>query len=125
LPQLDQAYSALLNDLRDRRMLDSTIVLWLGDFGRTPRVNSSAGRDHWAGSTVFCVGGGGFKTGEIVGQSNDYAEQPATDPIRIEDLTATIYTRFGISLDKRHHTPDGRPIQIHEGGRYLSELIKS
>jgi hypothetical protein len=123
LPVLDRAYAALLADLSARGLLDRTIVVWLGDFGRTPKVNPSAGRDHWAGSTVFCVGGGGIRTGEIVGRSSEFAEQPATDMIRVEDIAATIYTLLGIRLDKEFYTPDGRPMVVHRDGRVLSELL--
>lgn len=123
LPTLDAAYATLLSDLSERGMLDSTIVLWLGDFGRTPRVNPSAGRDHWAGSTVFTIGGGGIKTGQLIGQSNEYAEQPTTDPIRVEDIAATLYSHYGIPLDRHYVTPDGRPVSINDGGRVLTELL--
>lgn len=123
LPVLDQAYSALISDLAARGLLETTIVFWVGDFGRTPKVNPSAGRDHWAGSTVFCIGGGGFRAGEIVGQSSEFAEQPVTEMIRVEDIAATLYTLLGIRLDKEYHTPDGRPIVVHRDGRVLSELL--
>lgn len=123
LPVMDQAYAALLRDLSSQGMLDSTLVVWLGDFGRTPKVNPSAGRDHWAGSTVFCLGGGGIKVGEVIGRSNEFAEQPATDPIQVEDIAATLYHLLGIPTDKHYTTPDGRPIRVHEGGRVLRELL--
>src|SRR5205807_885205 len=76
LPTLDGGYAALLNDLKERGMLDSTLVVWMGEFGRTPKVNSSAGRDHWSQSMVVCLGGGGVKTGMTVGTSNERAEMP-------------------------------------------------
>jgi hypothetical protein len=125
LPTLDKGYGSLLADLAERGMLENTTVLWLGDFGRTPKVNSSAGRDHWAGSTVFCIGGGGFKTGLVVGESNEYAEQPASDPIQIEDLAVTMYTQLGVPMDQHYRTPDGRPIPVTAGGKLLSHLINS
>jgi len=123
LPVLDGAYAALIGDLHQRGMLDSTLVIWLGDFGRTPKVNSSAGRDHWAGSTVFCLGGGGVKTGMVVGQSNEYAEQPASDPIQVEDIALTVFTLLGVPLDKHYHTPDGRPLPVAAGGKLLTEML--
>jgi uncharacterized protein (DUF1501 family) len=113
----------LLSDLHGRGLLDSTIVVWNSDFGRTPKINSAAGRDHWAGSTVFGIGGGGIKTGEVVGKSDRYAEQPTTKMIQAEDLTATIYDRLGIKLDHHYTAPDGRPFPINPGGRVLDELI--
>jgi uncharacterized protein (DUF1501 family) len=123
LPVLDGAYAALLGDLQQRGMLESTLVIWLGDFGRTPKVNSSAGRDHWAGSTVFCLGGGGVKTGMVVGQSNEYAEQPASDPIQVEDIALTVFTLLGVPLDKHYHAPDGRPLPVAAGGKLLTEML--
>ena len=74
LPRLDQGYAALLQDLHDRGMLDNTLVVWFGDFGRTPKINPSAGRDHWATAGVACMGGGGVKTGEVVGATNALGE---------------------------------------------------
>lgn len=124
LPPLDQGYAALIRDLADRGMLENTSVLWMGDFGRTPKVNPAAGRDHWAGSTVFCVGGGGFKTGAVIGQSSDYAEQPVSDPIEVEDLAATMFSNLGIDLERHYTTPDGRPIRIVSHGRVL-DVLKS
>jgi uncharacterized protein (DUF1501 family) len=123
LPVLDAAYASLIEDLSKRGMLDDTLVIWLGDFGRTPKVNSSAGRDHWAGSTVFCLGGGGVKTGMVVGQSNEYAEQPASDPIQVEDIALTVFTLLGVPLDKHYHTPDGRPLPVAAGGKLLTEML--
>ena len=123
LPKLDPAYSTLLCDLKERGMLDNTLVLWLGDFGRTPKINSAAGRDHWAGSTVFCLGGGGIKTGEVIGASDKEAAQPVGTPIQVEDIAATLYKLLGIPLDRHYTAPDGRPFRINLGGRVLDELI--
>ena len=89
----------------------------------TAIVNPAAGRDHWAGSTVFCLGGGGIATGRVVGKSSEFAEQPVTEPVRVEDIAATLYTLMGIPLDKHYITPDGRPIVVNHEGRVLSELL--
>ncbi len=123
LPRLDAGYATLLADLHDRGLLDETIVFWMGDFGRTPKINSAAGRDHWAGSTVFGIGGGGIKMGEVVGKSDRYAEQPATRMVQVEDLVATIYSRLGITLDHHYVAPDGRPFPVNPGGRVLEEML--
>ncbi|MCX7418603.1 MAG: DUF1501 domain-containing protein [Planctomycetia bacterium] len=123
LPPTDMGYSALLDDLDRLGMLDNTVVFWLGDFGRTPKINSAAGRDHWVGSTVFCIGGGGFKTGQVIGASNQYAEQPVGKSIEIEDIAATLYSVLGIPLDKHFQSPDGRPFKVNPGGRVLNELL--
>ncbi len=124
LPPLDAGYSALLDDLDRLGMLEKTIVLWLGDFGRTPKINSAAGRDHWVGSMSFCVGGGGFKTGEVVGASDQYAENPVGRAIEVEDIAATMYSQLGFNLEKHYSSPDGRPFKVSpERGRILSELL--
>lgn len=126
LPQLDTGYSALLDDLDQLGMLDNTIVFWLSDFGRTPKINSAAGRDHWAGSMVFTIGGGGFKRGEVIGASDQYAEQPVGRAIEVEDIASTIYQQFGFDLEKVYTSPDGRPFKTGPGsGRVLHELLAS
>ncbi len=123
LPRLDQGYAALLKDLHARGMLDKTLVVWMGDFGRTPKVNPSAGRDHWGQSTAVCMGGGGIKRGVIVGSSNEYAEAPKDAPIFVPDVAATIYHALGIDLESYNTTPDGRPIQVNNSGRLIGELV--
>jgi hypothetical protein len=123
LPRLDTAYSALLQDLSDRGMLESTLVLMLSDFGRTPKVNPSAGRDHWSTAGIALLAGGGIKPAIAVGQTNALAEQPTEAPYYTEDLAATIYHSLGIPLDTTHHTPDGRPVQVNYDGRLIRELL--
>lgn len=123
LPIIDQSWSALLEDLQTRGMLEKTMVIWLGDFGRTPKINSAAGRDHWAGSTVFCMGGGGMKVGSVIGKSDANAEQPTTPPIQIEDIAATLYTILGIPVDKHYVAPDGRPFRINLNGKVVNEIL--
>ena len=123
LPRLDAAVSGLLQDLSDRGMLDSTLVVVLSDFGRTPKINPSAGRDHWSTAGVALLAGGGLRPGIAVGQTNALAEQPTEAPYYTEDLAATIYHRLGIPLDTTHHTPDGRPIQVNYDGRVIRELV--
>jgi hypothetical protein len=123
LPQVDGGYSALLKDLHQRGMLDTTLVIWMGEFGRTPVINASAGRDHWAGSTVVCMGGGGIKTGMAVGSSNERAEQPKDRPIRVEDVAATIYHALGIDTEKEYISPEERPIKINYDGTVVPEIV--
>lgn len=125
LPSLDNAYATLLEDLAERGLLDDTLVVWLGDFGRTPKINSAAGRDHWVGSTVFCIGGGGVRTGLAVGRSDANAEQPATDRVQVEDIAATLYYLLGIDTEKHYTAPDGRPFRILAQGRVLTEILDS
>jgi Protein of unknown function (DUF1501) len=122
LPRLDGAVSSLLQDLADRGRLDSTMVVVLSDFGRTPKVNPSAGRDHWSTAGIALLAGGGIRSGLAVGQTDALGEQPTEAPYYTEDVAATIYDRLGISLDTIHHTPDGRPIQVNYDGRVIREL---
>ena len=112
LPHLDSAMAALLRDLEDRGMLDTTFVLFTGEFGRTPRVNRFAGRDHWGPSSAIAVAGGGVQGGRVIGASNARAERPATSPIGPEDLAATIYHSLGIDPQSEFLSPEGRPLPI-------------
>lgn len=123
LPVLDQAYAMLLQDLHDRGMLDSTLVVWFGDFGRTPKVNPSAGRDHWASSGVACMGGGGIKTGQVVGATSPMGEVVVDSPASPQDLAATIYHALGIPLDTWYKAQDGRPIELLPDGRPIRQLL--
>lgn len=123
LPPLDGGYSALLNDLKQRGLLDTTLVVWMGEFGRTPRINSSAGRDHWPGAISVCMGGGGVKTGMVVGSSNAIGEYPKDRPIRVEDVAATIYQVMGVNNEKEFMTPQERPVKINYDGTPIPELL--
>jgi hypothetical protein len=123
LPRLDSGVSALLQDLHDRGLLETTLVVVMSDFGRTPKVNPSAGRDHWSTASVALLAGGGLKHGAVVGRTNALAEQPVEAPYVTEDLAATIYDRLGIPADTTFTTPDGRPIQVNYDGRVIRELI--
>jgi hypothetical protein len=123
LPKLDGALSSLLADLADRGQLESTMVVVLSDFGRTPKVNPSAGRDHWSTAGIALLAGGGIRAGLAVGQTDALGEQPTEAPYYTEDVAATIYDRLGIPLDTTHHTPDGRPIQINYDGRLIREFV--
>lgn len=123
LPPLDRAYSGLLQDLHSRGMLDSTLVVWLGDFGRTPKINPSAGRDHWASAGVACIGGGGIKTGEVVGATNPLGEFVIDSPVKPQDIAATIYHALGVSLHTWYRTQDGRPIELLPEGKPVRQLI--
>jgi hypothetical protein len=123
LPRLDAAVAGLLEDLASRGMLETTMVVVLSDFGRTPKVNPSAGRDHWSTASVALFAGGGIRGGQAVGATNALAEQPVEAPYYTEDVSATIYARLGIPLSTTHQTPDGRPIRINDQGRVIRELI--
>jgi hypothetical protein len=123
LPQLDTAFSALLTDLSDRGMLEETMVVWMGEFGRTPKVNMTGGRDHWPKVMSVVMAGGGLKGGQAVGASNARAEEPADRPIKPEDIAFTMFESLGIDPAKIYHTPTGRPIRVAQDGATIKELI--
>lgn len=123
LPPMDQGYAALLRDLSDRGMLDSTLVVWMGDFGRTPKINSAAGRDHWASAGVVCMGGGGLKTGQVVGSTSKLGEFVTDTPVTPQDIAATIYQALGIPLHTWYKTADGRPIELCPEGKSVKQLF--
>jgi hypothetical protein len=123
LPYLDSAMSTLFTDLSQRGMLDSTLVVITGEFGRTPRINKNAGRDHWGPAFTVILGGGGIQGGRVLGKSDARAEKPASDPYGPEDLAATMYHLMGINPKDEFHTPDGRPIALVNGGRVIQDLL--
>jgi hypothetical protein len=115
LPQTDQAVSALLEDLHDRRLLGETLVYWTGDFGRTPKVNKDAGRDHWPPCQTVLMAGGGVQGGQIVGASDASGAYPASDPLRPDDVTATVYHALGLDPETVVHDQLKRPMPISDG----------
>lgn len=123
LPAYDSAISTLFRDLADRGLLDSTLVVVTGEFGRTPRINKNAGRDHWGPAFTVLLGGGGVKGGVVVGKTDARAEKPASDPYGPEDLFATMFALMGIDPKGEFHTPDGRPTAIVNNGKVMSELV--
>jgi hypothetical protein len=123
LPGLDKAYSALLEDLRQRGLLASTLVLLMGEFGRTPKVNSAGGRDHWPRASFVCLAGGGVRGGQVIGATDARGEAPDERPLTPQDLACTIYALLGIDAGKEYLTPDGRPIRLVTGGAPIRELV--
>lgn len=126
-PALDRTLSALLDDLKDRGLYDSTIVLAMGEFGRTPFVNNDRGRDHWPNCWSLAIGGGGIAGGRVVGSSDADGAQVTSRATSMGDLFATIYKAFGIDWNKEYDTPIGRPIKIansleDQTGQPLNEL---
>lgn len=113
--QLDPALAGLVKDLRDRDMLDSTLVVCVGEFGRTPRINPLDGRDHWAKGFSAALAGGGVQGGRVVGATDPLAKKDPQDPVNVEDLFATILTALGVDPRKEIVTPIGRPIKFSEG----------
>ncbi|GIW80658.1 MAG: hypothetical protein KatS3mg105_2465 [Gemmatales bacterium] len=123
LPPLDQAYATLLQDLSDRGLLEDTLVVWFGDFGRTPKVNPSAGRDHWASAGVATFAGGGTKAGQVIGATNALGEFVIDNPVTPQDLAATIYYCLGIPMDLWYRAQDGRPIEMLPTGKPVRQLV--
>src|SRR5262245_5158840 len=123
LPMYDSAISTLFRDLSDRGLLDHTLVVVTGEFGRTPRINKNAGRDHWGPAFTVLLGGGGIKGGVVVGKTDARAEKPASDPYGPEDLFATMYSLMGIDPKDEVHTPDGHPIALVNNGKLINEVL--
>ncbi|MDE0864809.1 MAG: DUF1501 domain-containing protein [Rubripirellula sp.] len=124
IPGLDKALSALIGDLSDRGMLDETLVLVMTDFGRTPKINSTGGRDHWPNSFSVAMAGGGVKGGQVIGASDALGEFVKDRPITPGDLSSTIYTLLGIDPGHELQTPDGRPIRIApQESKVIRELL--
>ncbi len=115
MPPVDQALPELLIDLEDRGLLDSTLVVWLTDFGRTPKINSASGRDHWASAGFAIMAGAGIPGGSVVGRTDAEGGVPTDAEYFTEDIAATIYTKLGIPLDLITYTADDRPIKLNEG----------
>lgn len=122
-PALDQALAALIADMDASGLLDETIVMLSTEFGRTPKINSDAGRDHWPRVFSIVLAGGSFARGKIFGGSNATASEPESDPLGPEDLFATIYHQLGIDFEKRLIGPGDRPINIVRGGSVREGLF--
>ncbi len=123
LPSLNGGMSALFRDLADRGMLEKTLVVVTGEFGRTPRINKNAGRDHWGPGFTVAIGGGGVQGGRVIGASNANAEKPVTEPHGPENLAATMYHLLGIDPEEVFYTPEGRPVKIANDGKVIRELL--
>ena len=111
---LDPAWSTLMDDLKDKGLLDSTMIVWMGEFGRTPRINGARGRDHWANSWTSVLAGGGIKGGQVVGKTSPDGEQVEERKVSVEDLLATVALGLGIDIKKQNNSNVGRPIRIVE-----------
>ncbi|MBM80736.1 MAG: hypothetical protein CMJ78_09100 [Planctomycetaceae bacterium] len=122
LPTADQALSAFLEDMDDRGLLDSTLVVALGEFGRTPKINGNAGRDHWPDCYSIFLAGGGVRGGQVYGSSDRIGAYPDTNPCTPADLAATIYWCFGLDHRAEIHDHTGRPHRLSDG-RPLTELF--
>ena len=122
LPPVDRAVSALLEDLELRGRLSETLVSWTGEFGRTPRINNEAGRDHWGQVYSTLLAGGGVKGGRVYGRSDKQGGRPADCPVHVSDFFATMYHALGYGSETYVSDPSGRPHHIVQG-KPLLELF--
>lgn len=122
-PQLDQAVAAFVEDVAERGLTDNILLVISGEFGRTPRVNRNAGRDHWAPLSTLALSGGGLKMGQVVGQSASKVDVPGSKPIGPQDLMATIFHVLGIDPQLQYMSPAGRPVYMLEKGQPIAELV--
>jgi hypothetical protein len=121
--RFDQGVAALIRDLDERGMMDNTLVVVLGEFGRTPKVNKDAGRDHWPYAMSVLMAGAGVPRGQVVGATDAKGYHAAENVYKPEDFAATLYTKMGIDPTRVLHTNTGRPIQIVNGGKPMKELF--
>ena len=123
LQPFDKAFGALINDLDNRGMLDSTLVIVGTEFGRTPKINPTSGRDHWPKVYSTVMAGGGIKRGLFYGDSDATGSEPADNPVEIQNWAATIYDLVGIDYNKALMAPGDRPVKIIDGGKIISDII--
>tara|TARA_R110002095_G_scaffold34_6_gene140 strand:+ start:1207 stop:2505 length:1299 start_codon:yes stop_codon:yes gene_type:complete len=123
LPAFDQAFATLITDLSERGLLQSTLVCICSEFGRTPKINATAGRDHWPKVFSVVMAGGGIKGGHVYGSSDAIASEPEDNPLSVMDWATTIYHCMGIVSDKELMAPGDRPIEIVDGGKVIKDLL--
>jgi uncharacterized protein (DUF1501 family) len=123
LPELDQAVSALLDDLDERGLLDTTLVAMFGEFGRTPKINNTAGRDHWSNVFSVMLAGGGLRRGQVIGTSTANGENPHDRPVHFNEILATMYRQLGLPSDQVFHDQLGRPVPVLDDGKPITELL--
>jgi len=123
LPKLNQAIPVLIEDLKQRGLWEETLLVVMGDFGRTPKVNANQGRDHWPRAASAIVAGGPIRGGAVVGATDERGEQVVERPVTPQDLAATIYTALGIDPSAEMQTSDGRPVRLVNGGEPIREVL--
>jgi uncharacterized protein (DUF1501 family) len=120
---LDPAWSTLMDDLRERGLLASTLVVWMGEFGRTPTINAMTGRDHFPTAWSTVLGGGGVKGGQVIGDTGKTGNEVADRPVNMADLYATMCASIGIDPAHENISPEGRPIPlVDRGGKVIEEI---
>jgi hypothetical protein len=120
---IDQPMAQLITDLKQRGMLERTLVIWMGEFGRTPRINARAGRDHYPRAFNVALAGGGVRGGQVIGKTDDGGVDVTDRPVTVNDLFRTIYTTLGIDADFENMSRIGRPIKLVDGGEVVRELL--
>ena len=121
---LDPAWATLMEDLSDKGLLDSTLIVWMGEFGRTPIINGQNGRDHWASSWSTVLAGGGIKGGQVYGKTSPDGKEVTENPVRTPDFLATIGTALGLDVTKQNPSNVGRPIRfVDPSGRPIQEVL--
>lgn len=121
--QVDQPTAQLITDLKERGMLDKTLVIWMGEFGRTPKINGRSGRDHYPKAFNMALAGGGVRGGQVIGKTNEGGTQITDRPVEVTDLFRTIYTLLNIDADEENESNINRPIKVVDGGEVVKELI--
>lgn len=122
-PKVDRAVSAFVEDCHDRGLDQDVLLVVTGEFGRTPRINGGAGRDHWAPLSTLALAGGGLRMGQVVGESTAKAEVPKTTPVTPQDLMATVFHVLGLPQELQYKDPTGRPTSMVVGGKPIAELM--
>jgi uncharacterized protein (DUF1501 family) len=122
-PELDHAVSALIEDLHQRSLEKNVLLVITGEFGRTPKINKNAGRDHWAPLSTLALVGGGLRMGQVVGESASKVDVPKSAPIRPQDLMATVFDVLGLDRNTQFFNEAGRPVYMIEEGRPIEELV--
>ena len=124
LPPISRKLTALIDDLETRGMLDDTIIMMSGEFGRTPRINGNKGRDHWPSAAFFFIAGGGFKHGQVIGATNSKGERPKDNPVTLQSIFHTLYHQLGIDCNTMTLTdPNGRPQYLVDDRKLITELV--
>jgi len=124
LPRVDQTLATLVTDLEARGLLDQTLVLMMGEFGRAPTLNRDAGRDHWTNAMSVVLAGGGLRHGQVIGATDRKGHAILERPVMPQDLAATVFTHLGIDTSANWVNPQGRPIPIVvENGQPIRELL--
>lgn len=123
LPEFDRGFSALVEDTASRGLLDETLIVCMGEFGRTPKINKDNGRDHWAPAASLLFAGGGVRVGQVIGSTDKHGAYATSNPVAPADVAFTIYSHLGIDPRHQIRTPDGRPVEILDSGEPIRGLF--